>query len=369
MDNTLVLDLTPSEVNPRNSEGAFITLKNGDIMFIYSRYGGNSWRDHAQADLYGIISKDNGLTFGEPFPVLKMNSIPKATNIMCVSLIRLLNGDIGMFFVRKSSHSTDEGRYNCHPCMIRSSDEGKTWHDFQVIDETEGSYLVLENDRVIRLDDGSLFFVVAVHPHTLNPNPDPTGYKKYISLPSHGRGYISKDDGKTWQTTGEIEKIWTFRTGLQEPGVIQKQDGSLYCFIRCDLGFQLESVSTDQGKTWTIPHQSRFTSPISPMSMKRLSNGDLISVWNPYPMHNDQDLAPGGMHMSGRSPIAYAISNDDGETWSVHKILDDDKASGYCYTAIHETDDAILLAYCAGGPIDGSFLNRLRIRRILKTEL
>ena len=368
MDNTFVLDLAPSQGNPRNSEGAFITLKNGDILFVYSRYGGESWRDHAQADLYGIISKDNGLSFSEPFLVLPMSSVPNATNIMCVSFIRLLNGDIGMFFVRKSLHSTTDGLYNCQPCLIRSSDEGKTWHDFQVIDNNE-EYLVLENDRVIRLDDGSLYFVVAVHPFTLNINPDPTGFKKYVSLPSHCRGYISKDDGKTWQITGEIEKIFTFNTGLQEPGVIQKQDGSLYCFIRSDLGFQLESISTDQGKTWALPHQSRFTSPISPMSIKRLSNGDLISVWNPYPMHNDQDLAPGGMHTSGRTPIAYAISKDDGLTWSKHKILDDDKTAGYCYTAIHETDDAVLLAYCAGGPSDDCFLNRLRIKRILKTEL
>lgn len=368
MNRTIIKDLAPSSTNPRNSEGGFITLNNGDILFAYSRYGGDDWRDHAQADLYGVISKDNGLSFGEPFPILYLKDVPNATNIMCVSFIRLLNGDIGMFFMKKSLHSTIDGLYNGQPCLIRSSDEGKTWYDLQIIDNTE-EYMVLENDRVIRLDDGSLFFVVAVHPHTLNPNPDPTGFKKYISLPSHVRGYISKDDGKTWQTTGEIEKIWTFRTGLQEPGVIQKQDGSLYTYIRCDLGFQLESVSLDQGKTWTIPHQSRFTSPISPMSLKRLSNGDIIAVWNPYPMHNDQNLAPGGMHMSGRNPLAYAISKDDGATWLPHVIIENTETNGYCYTAIHETEDAILLAYCAGGPQDGSFLNRLRISRILKDEL
>ena len=51
MDSTFVLDLAPSIGNPRNSEGAFITLNNSDILFVYSRYGGESWRDHAQADL------------------------------------------------------------------------------------------------------------------------------------------------------------------------------------------------------------------------------------------------------------------------------------------------------------------------------
>ncbi len=367
MNKTIIKDIAPSPVNPRNSEGAFITLKNGDILFAYSRYGGDDWHDHAPSDLYGVISNDNGLSFSEPFPIILHTNIDKAVNIMSVSLIRLNNGDIGLFFLRKSLHPEIENFYLCKVCMVRSSDEGKTWHDFQVIDEKDDTYTVLVNDRVIKLNDGTLCYVVAKHPTIKREGEE--GYKAYTHGPAEDVAYTSYDDGKTWQKQGKIEKIWTFRTGLQEPGVIQKQDGTLYTYIRCDLGFQLESLSTDQGKTWTIPHQSRFTSPVSPMSMKRLSNGDLISVWNPYPMHNDQNLAPGGMHMSGRNPLAYAISKDDGATWLPHVIIENTETNGYCYTAIHETDDAILLAYCAGGPQDGSFLNRLRISRILKAEL
>jgi len=36
-----VLDLDPGPDNPRNSEGAFVTLKSGRILFVYTRfYGG-----------------------------------------------------------------------------------------------------------------------------------------------------------------------------------------------------------------------------------------------------------------------------------------------------------------------------------------
>ena len=42
---------------------------------------------------------------------------------------------------------------------------------------------------------------------------------------------------------------------------------------------------------------------------------------------------------------------------------------GYCYTAIHPMEDAVLLAYCGGGPQDKGCLNRLVIRRIGYGEL
>ena len=64
-------------------------------------------------------------------------------------------------------------------------------------------------------------------------------------------------------------------------------------------------------------------------------------------------------------PLVYAISSDEGKNWSEPIAIETDENSGYCYVAIHEAaDGGILLAYCAGGPIDGSTLNRLRIKKL-----
>ena len=38
--------------------------------------------------------------------------------------------------------------------------------------------------------------------------------------------------------------------------------------------------------------------------------------------------------------------------------------ASYCYTAIHFTRDAALLAYCAGGEADKNRLARLRVRKV-----
>ena len=67
-----ILDLAPSQINNRNSEGSFIALKNGDILFVYTRYGGAGHYDHCTADLYGMISSDDGESFSDPFLVFSL---------------------------------------------------------------------------------------------------------------------------------------------------------------------------------------------------------------------------------------------------------------------------------------------------------
>ena len=80
-------DIRPdlSKNNPRNSEGAFFTLKNGDILFAYSKFKGNSNADYASADICLLRSTDDGRTFGEEKTIVTCES-EKAVNIMSLSL-------------------------------------------------------------------------------------------------------------------------------------------------------------------------------------------------------------------------------------------------------------------------------------------
>lgn len=49
MNTTITLSLNAREGNPRNSEGSFITLKDGRILFAYSHYRDKEdWSDHAE---------------------------------------------------------------------------------------------------------------------------------------------------------------------------------------------------------------------------------------------------------------------------------------------------------------------------------
>ena len=55
-----ITNLFHGEGNPRNSEGAFVELKDGRILFAYTRYKGGSWADAATADIVGRTSSDGG---------------------------------------------------------------------------------------------------------------------------------------------------------------------------------------------------------------------------------------------------------------------------------------------------------------------
>ena len=365
MIGKIVKDLAPSKENRRNSEGAFITLKNGDILFGYSRYNEDGYSDGSSCDIYAVLSHDNGETFSEPFLLYSKDTVG-TDNIMSVSLMRMQNGDLGMLFLKKM------GGLYCMPLLVRSGDEGETWSD--PVDCIDGlGYYVVNNDRVIRTKSGRLIMTAAMHGITstqiVNGKPQAKGVasgKLYV--------YGSDDDGVSWKWLAkdiELPKIRFLTTGVQEPGVIELSDGRLWCFIRNNSGRIFECFSSDDGESWTEPQPSWFTSPLSPMSVKRLSDGRMLAVWNPRPMYNGNDKnTVKGAFMDGRTPFALSIINEDGPKCTEVKIIENDPESGYCYTAIHETaDGGVLLGYCAGSVEDGCCLNRLRIRKISISEL
>ena len=49
-----LFDLPPGDKNPRNSEGSFLRLKDGRIVFAYSRYSGTSSDDGAYCEIAAI---------------------------------------------------------------------------------------------------------------------------------------------------------------------------------------------------------------------------------------------------------------------------------------------------------------------------
>ena len=347
----MFFDMIPQKGNPRNSEGSFLELSpGGEILFVYSAFLGDLAADHTMADLRLIRSTDRGNTWSEPQTIVSASTYD-AMNVMSVSLISLPRGQIGlMYLVRKSW-------LDMYIAFQVSTDCGKTW-DKPVRVNRRTSFFVVNNDRLFRTSSGRLIIPAADHPNRL----DEDGH--LLFAPARTVFFYSDDDGTTWQETGtclELPPVIS-SSGLQEPCVIELSEGVLYGWARCDLGRQMEFFSCDDGLQWTDPRPSPFTSPLSPMSMARLQDGRLIALWNPVPVNNICPQAPITM---GRTPLVYALSPDDGATWSEPDILEHDPHHGYCYTAILSLEDAVLLAYCAGGQEDfGLCLNRLRIRRV-----
>ena len=91
--------ISPSTGNPRNSEGAFISLDDGRIAYVYSRYTGTSFDDHARCSLAVIYSRD-GVDWDVEHPTTVVDASDYGQiNVMSVSLLPMADGDIGLFFL------------------------------------------------------------------------------------------------------------------------------------------------------------------------------------------------------------------------------------------------------------------------------
>ena len=344
----VVLQLSHSEGNPRNSEGAFARLADGRIMFAYTRYRGGNWHDHDPADIAARYSCDGGDTWSGEDRLLLPNE--GRCNIMSVSLLRPQDGRLLMFYLVKNS------ALDCRLHVRASPDEGESWGEPVCCIRAPG-YFVVNNDRVVQLQSGRLVAPAACHrpksttKETEGMAVDPRGIAIF---------FLSDDGGSTWYESDDRSALPTqSESGLQEPGVVQLRDGSILAWARTDTGRQWMMRSADGARTWSRPRESRFASPLSPMSMKRIpSTGHLLAVWN-----DAGHPAPAAASSWGRTPLSAAVSVDEGVHWNRTRHIEVDPDHGYCYTAMHFVGDAVLLAYCCGGG-ESAVLQDLRLRKI-----
>jgi len=321
--------LPPGPGNPRNTEGSFAQLKDGRLLFIYSRFTSDGPADSGAAYLAARYSRDQGATWTERDETVVGNE--GGMNVMSVSLLRLKSGELALFYMRKDS------MMDCRPYLRISRNEGKTWSKPRLTIPDPG-YYVLNNDRVVQLPGGRILLPVALH---RNDSPDPARF--------NSRGvamcYLSDDQGKTWRRSrATLEHPAPHPAGLQEPGLVLLTDGRLLMYMRTGTGRQYYSYSSDGGDTWTPPEPSPLLSPLSPASIKRIpKTGDLLAVWNDHSRVSDP------IRNRLRTPLTVAISRDEGKSWEKAKNIAADPEGWYCYTAIHFAGDRVILGYNAVG--------------------
>jgi sialidase-1 len=339
------VDFEPTAAHPRSSEGSFATLRSGRIIFCYSQfYGGGN--DDSPSAIAKISSGDGGKSWSTPEIAVPTGD---NQNLMSVSLLRLASGRLAMFYLAKKNRWLD-----CHPFLRVSGDEGATWGPPVKVVAAPG-YFELNNDRAVQLRSGRLILPVSCYRSTGTLDAQSSWDSRAIIL-----WYYSDDEGATWTESATWWSMPTVsRSGLQEPGVVELGDGSLFSWARTDQGSQFGFRSRDGGQTWSAPEPTELKSPESPAGVKRLPRSDtLMVVFNdhsgrfPFPMPGNQ-----------RTPLVVAFSTDGGRTWPLRQLLEDDPTGWYCYTAIHFTDVGVLLAYCASNQ-QLPHLSRLRLRLI-----
>ena len=88
---TRALQLPPAKDNPRNSEGDFITLKDGRILFVYTHFTDGA-ADHSSAFLAGRYSSDGGKTWTAEDETIMPNDATAAENAKSVETTSVVTG-------------------------------------------------------------------------------------------------------------------------------------------------------------------------------------------------------------------------------------------------------------------------------------
>lgn len=166
----------------------------------------------------------------------------------------------------------------------------------------------------------------------------------YMPEETYPNVYISRDKGENWELYGHTND---FCQMFPEHMVYEKTDGTLGMLIRTGgRGQKLAyAESKDGGATWTDCIVSDIYNPCTRFCIRRLPSGRLLMI-NHLLVEKRQ-----------RDNLAAFISEDDGETWTSHLILDERFAvsypdfaispDGYIYTIYdynRYTDKEILIA-------------------------
>jgi len=182
----------------------------------------------------------------------------------------------------------------------------------------------------LELKDGSLLWVG----RTYNARDFVKKEDEYI------RAYKINLDG-TMEFVGEIEQVvYEGQSTLScEPHTVLLDDGTLVTHIRVqdtkyDIFTLFQSVSYDNGKTWTKPEQLLSKRGGAPSHLIKHSSGMLIATY--------------GFRSSPEEPNIYGIramfSTDNGKTWDKNNwIYKTDISSDLGYPATVELKDGSLL--------------------------
>lgn len=138
--------------------------------------------------------------------------------------------------------------------------------------------------------------------------------------------YESTDEGITWNRLGAADVP---RRVFDEHMTIERRDGSLWMLVRTSYGIG-QSFSFDGGRTWTPGEPSRIPGPGSRFFIRRLQSGALLLV-----NHHQ---------FKGRSHMTAMLSDDDGQSWAHHLLLDERPNVSYP-DGTQASDGRIYVAY------------------------
>lgn len=351
-----------SALNPKNSEGTGLVLRDGSILLLWTEFmdvelmpeadrppfsplrkslSAAPNNDDGYARISGSVSTDGGRTWSAPR--VYADDADAKVNTMSPCLVRLPDGRIMLAYSWRSggNHADNYG-----PCARRarfSSDEGRTWSDPVRITPDDGTYHTGCHDRAWVRPSGRIL----VQCHTNSAAKPGSRYR------DHKHVYIaySDDGGRSWRHSNRLTE--PVARGLNEACLVPRPDGSLVMVLRSWRGQAFLSESRDEGASWSEPRPSGIVAPDAPTYLTVLpGTSDLLAIWNcnfnlreRHQLRLPTGAATVGAHAVSRCPLLCAVSRDGARSWGLPKVLEDDINFEWAYPGVVFAGDTALVHY------------------------
>jgi Neuraminidase (sialidase) len=283
---------------PTNAYPVIARLSFGRLLCVFSVSGTEK---PAKLKIASSISDDKGKTWSAPAVLFDHPDAEEADPNL------LIDGNRVLAF---STTVPLPARIAVSKIYMRGSTDGVHWGAERLL-ETPHKYIAGKIHQGHRLSDGTL--IISYSWDTWADQGMPPATEGEMNIKS---GVLrSTDGGNTWKPGADlyadIPKTSPHAvSGLDEAAVVVLGDGRLMTLMRTSGARLIQSWSQDGGRTWQTPRPSALTAHNSPAALWKLDgSNDVLVIWDNSPI--------------GRTPLAAALSNDGGATWSAPKVIAD----------------------------------------------
>jgi lysophospholipase L1-like esterase len=289
---------------PFTHQGPFVTTGDGAVLCFDERLAHRSRDEGITWESYHLFSKS-----GKYHPSTERALLQTRSGVTIAAWVNLV----------EKQHAPDS-RWGGPPhefaqwilptYVSRSHDNGRTWDEPILLNRPWCGCL----HSMIQTRSGRIVLVA----------------QEIIPAWRHGTVmFLSDDDGLTWQRSTVLDNGVGRHdhAGSCEGTVIQRADDSLYLLLRNESGFLAESVSTDEGLTWSPPRLTAIPSVTCCAQLNTLADGTVTLLWNPPPRYEPAAApAPGQAPveragLTARDELALSLSSDGGATWEPPVIV------------------------------------------------